>query len=57
MSPAKQDQPRMTLRISRDGGRTWEKRRTVQGRDPERLTDSGAFPACTCPRCMKAADR
>ncbi|MET7640151.1 sialidase family protein [Streptomyces sp. NPDC005438] len=42
---------RMTLRISRDGGRTWSGPRYVVSTDPPLEFSPGSFPPCRCPRC------
>ncbi|MFJ8693600.1 exo-alpha-sialidase [Streptomyces roseolilacinus] len=49
--PADDGRPLLTLRVSRDGGRTWGERTTVHSR--ERLTPlhSSVRPPCACPRC------
>ncbi len=42
----------MTLRVSRDSGRTWGPRRDVRaGNDRGVPVGSWMFPPCTCPRC------
>lgn len=47
--------PGITLRVSRDGGRTWGPRVVYYPvRDAEALSPlslSSRFPACACPRC------
>lgn len=42
----------MTLRVSRDSGRTWGQLTEVR-EDVDRviLDNPGLFPACRCPRC------
>lgn len=42
----------ITLRVSRDGGRTWGTRVTYYpARDAAPLQSGGRFPPCACPRC------
>ncbi|GAA3368545.1 hypothetical protein GCM10020367_07330 [Streptomyces sannanensis] len=42
----------ITVRVSRDGGRTWGERRTYR---PERgappIETAGRYPLCRCPKC------
>lgn len=43
----------MTLRVSRDAGRTWSQTTRVQSGDPYViLSDPGRYPPCECPRCL-----
>ncbi|GAA2134284.1 hypothetical protein GCM10009802_42830 [Streptomyces synnematoformans] len=51
------DPPRMTLRVSRDNGRTFgrQKRYYTHDCDPPQLTH--AFPPCQCPRCLPKGGR
>ncbi|WP_326809615.1 hypothetical protein OHB04_22915 [Streptomyces sp. NBC_01775] len=46
----------MTLRISRDTGRTWDER-TVRTTKPPPLGWSMRYPPCRCPRCREAGER
>ncbi|MFD4571778.1 hypothetical protein ACFWNK_11135 [Streptomyces sp. NPDC058417] len=42
----------MTLRVSRDSGRSWGPVTEVrEAGNPVILPDSTGCPACTCPRC------
>lgn len=42
----------MTLRVSRDSGRTWTRTTNVQAGDSYViLSDPGRYPPCECPRC------
>lgn len=42
----------MTLRVSRDSGRTWGRTTEVQEAEhPVFLDNPGRFPPCACPRC------
>lgn len=41
--------PRMTLRVSRDSGRTWTARRDIRDDDCTPSTSS-AWPPCQCPQ-------
>lgn len=43
----------MTLRVSRDSGRTWQQSTRVREGDPfVILSDPGRYPPCGCARCM-----
>ncbi|MFF9554719.1 hypothetical protein ACF1DY_02655 [Streptomyces albus] len=46
---------RMTIRVSRDSGRTWTRERTVRGKGRPPATMSE--PPCRCPRCTKERGR
>lgn len=49
-----QDDVRMTLRVSRDSGRTWGPLTEVRvGDDPVPPDNPGAFPPCACRRCAE----
>ncbi|MFI1161607.1 hypothetical protein [Streptomyces sioyaensis] len=42
----------MTLKVSRDSGRTWGPVTKVrEDENPVILDNPGGFPPCTCPRC------
>lgn len=42
----------MTLRVSRDSGRTWQQSTSVREGDPfVILSDPGRYPPCGCARC------
>lgn len=48
------EEPRalMTMRVSRDSGRTWEREAVVREGDPVAiLYDPGRYPPCECARC------
>jgi hypothetical protein len=45
------DRPLMTMRVSRDSGRTWEPERIVFGGDDLAPLVTSAWPPCQCPRC------
>lgn len=48
----------MTLRVSRDSGRTWSRVTEVQeDKNPVFLDNPGRFPPCTCPRCSDRSAR
>jgi hypothetical protein len=49
--------PRMTLRVSRDGGRTWSRRRTVRADKRAPLEVSSVWPPCQCPRHREEISR
>jgi hypothetical protein len=43
----------MTVRVSRDSGRTWEQESEVREGDPVAiLSDPGRYPLCECLRCV-----
>ncbi|MBD0709338.1 hypothetical protein BU197_13405 [Streptomyces sp. CBMA291] len=42
----------MSLRVSRDSGRTWMRStRVLEGEPFDILSDPGRYPPCECPRC------
>ncbi|GAA2616651.1 hypothetical protein GCM10009863_33020 [Streptomyces axinellae] len=50
----------MTIRVSRDSGRTWSRKRTVrEGEEtrPAPLSRPMEYPPCACPRCRKERAR
>lgn len=48
----------MTLRVSRDSGRTWSQAMQVREDENPLLRDNpGGFPPCTCPRCTGGEPR
>lgn len=47
------DRPLMTLRVSRDSGRTWEPERTVSTTDDLHPLITLAWPPCQCTRCTE----
>ena len=48
---------RMTMRVSRDGGRTWSRPVVVREGDHLPVLDSMTWPPCECPRCKPDRDR
>lgn len=49
-----QDDVRMTLRVSRDSGRTWGPLTEVHVPEGPVVPDNpGGFPPCVCPRCTE----
>lgn len=43
----------MTLRVSRDSGRSWSQTTSVREGDPfVILSNPGRYPPCQCPRCV-----
>lgn len=43
----------LTVRVSRDSGRTWERTSEVrEGDSVVVLSDPGRYPPCECPRCV-----
>ncbi len=54
MPPFKVAEVRMTLRVSRDSGRTWGPLTEVRvGDNPVPADNSGVFPPCTCGQCTE----
>ncbi|CAM5261597.1 hypothetical protein GCM10010329_04430 [Streptomyces spiroverticillatus] len=52
------EEPRtlMTLRVSRDSGRTWSAEEVVREGDPVAILENPVrFPACGCVRCVRPA--
>jgi len=45
--------PVLTLRVSRDSGRTWGPERVVRTRDPLPPLLTSTWPPCMCPRCRE----
>ncbi len=44
--------PYLTLRVSRDSGRTWSPKVTYEpGREAPPIESPGRFPPCQCPKC------
>lgn len=53
MSSFKVAATRMTLRVSRDSGRTWGPITLVQAPDTRALHDLGGYPPCGCAQCTE----
>lgn len=51
-----EDQPLMTIRVSRDGGRTWSATRRFLPNSPLPPLDSMVWPPCACARCRAEAE-
>lgn len=48
----REERVRMTLKVSRDSGRTWGQVTVVrEDEDLALLTNPAGFPPCACPRC------
>lgn len=45
----------MTLRVSRDGGRTWGPLREINSTEPLLPVSWPEYPPCACPRCRPSA--
>ncbi|WP_326797435.1 hypothetical protein OG946_20110 [Streptomyces sp. NBC_01808] len=43
--------PLLTLRVSRDSGRTWGAEKRFYDRDCTPPLLNGVYPPCRCPRC------
>lgn len=50
-APPTPERPLMTLRVSRDSGRTWGRRMRFYARDCDPPLLNGTMPPCECPRC------
>ncbi|CAL9294385.1 hypothetical protein [Streptomyces sp. NPDC095602] len=50
------ERPLLTLRVSRDGGRTWGDRTVVHSRDRLAPLHTSVWPPCACPRCRARGD-
>jgi len=51
------DRPLMTMRVSRDSGRSWEPERSVFGGDDLAPLVTSEWPPCQCPRCAARGKR
>jgi hypothetical protein len=51
------DRPLMTMRVSRDSGRSWEPERSVFGGDYLIPLATSEWPPCKCPRCTERSER
>ncbi|ADI10664.1 hypothetical protein SBI_07544 [Streptomyces bingchenggensis BCW-1] len=47
------DRAMMTLRVSRDGGKTYGPTRVIRSTDPLRPLETSVWPPCQCPRCIE----
>ncbi|MEU5840125.1 hypothetical protein ABZ820_41680 [Streptomyces diacarni] len=47
----------MTIRVSRDAGRTWRRRRTVRRKLGQPPPATSLLAPCECPRCRKGPRR
>ncbi|MGW0464001.1 hypothetical protein ACWDX6_01840 [Streptomyces sp. NPDC003027] len=48
----------MTLRVSRDGGRTWSAPKTYRPRRGTVPSQSALrYPPCACPRCVRREEK
>ncbi|URM91065.1 hypothetical protein LUW75_14915 [Streptomyces sp. MRC013] len=52
--PDGEGRPVLTLRVSRDGGRTWGERTVVRSREKLAPPHSSVWPPCRCPKCRPA---
>ncbi len=50
-APSAPERPLMTLRVSRDSGRTFGREQRYFARDCEPPLLNGTYPPCECPRC------
>lgn len=58
MPPSSADSVRMTLRVSRDSGRTWGPPTETRVGDERLPPDTlGGFPPCACHRCVERDQR
>lgn len=52
------NRPLMTMRVSRDSGRSWAPEQAVFGGDVDlALLATSEWPPCQCPRCAARAKR
>lgn len=49
----KQEYALLTVRVSRDSGKTWEPKREVRSGDKPDPLISSAWPLCECARCLR----
>jgi hypothetical protein len=49
--PEERERPLLTLRVSRDGGKTWGKRVEITSTAPVSEMWVHTWPPCACPRC------
>lgn len=54
---SRRDAPLMTIRVSRDGGRTWERPLRIHRSDNLQPLRSSVWPPCECHRCMPGLHR
>ncbi|TSB31581.1 hypothetical protein FNJ62_03180 [Streptomyces benahoarensis] len=54
-APVAESRSLLTLRVSRDGGRTWSPEKVIRGRENLSPLVSVVWPPCACPRCSKRA--
>ncbi|GAA1500272.1 hypothetical protein GCM10009802_55530 [Streptomyces synnematoformans] len=52
-APSAPGEPLMTLRVSRDSGRTWGRKKSYYARDCLPPLLNSTMPPCTCPRCRE----
>lgn len=50
-APSAPERLLLTLRVSRDSGRTYEPEKRFYSRDCEPSLLNGVMPPCECPRC------
>jgi hypothetical protein len=50
------DKPLMTMRVSRDSGRTWSRMKTYSPKGILVPLMSSIWPPCECPRCAEKND-
>ncbi|AEM86781.1 hypothetical protein Strvi_7428 [Streptomyces violaceusniger Tu 4113] len=46
--------PMMTLRVSRDSGKTYGPTRVIRSTEPLMPLETSVWPPCQCPRCVSA---
>ncbi|OPF79649.1 hypothetical protein VT50_0215435 [Streptomyces antioxidans] len=54
MSDTAKGRAMMTMRVSRDGGKTYGPTRVVRTTEPLRPLETSVWPPCQCPRCASA---
>lgn len=51
-APETPAQPLLTLRVSRDGGKSWEPEKVIRADDDLEPLMTSAWPPCRCPGCL-----
>ncbi|MEE4594483.1 hypothetical protein V2J94_21790 [Streptomyces sp. DSM 41524] len=54
MSDTVKGRAMMTMRVSRDSGKTYGPMRVVKTTEPLRPIETSVWPPCRCPRCVSA---
>jgi hypothetical protein len=43
----------LTMRVSRESGKTWQRKREVRSNEKLAPLPVGAWPMCECPQCLE----